>query len=126
MYPGGLRHIRPDRRINEWKVPGRRTIRVATSNDKQVAIGLQNGEMYVFELDLASGLLQEYDKCDMQEEVASLDLAPVLPGRQRCPFLAVGLYNNIVRILGLEPHQNLKQLALQVRCCGLPVSASMC
>ncbi len=36
VHPGGLRHIRPDRRINEWKVPGRRTINKATSNERQV------------------------------------------------------------------------------------------
>ncbi len=36
VYPGGLRHIKPDRRINEWKVPGRRNIKAAASNEKQV------------------------------------------------------------------------------------------
>ena len=55
MYPGGLRHIRPDRRINEWKVPGRRVIKAAASNDKQVAIALQGGEVTLFELELGTG-----------------------------------------------------------------------
>ena len=39
IHPGGLRHIRPDRRINEWKVPGRRQINKATSNEHQVGMG---------------------------------------------------------------------------------------
>eukprot|EP00198_Chlamydomonas_reinhardtii_P011963 XP_001701300.1 nuclear pre-mRNA splicing factor, component of splicing factor 3b [Chlamydomonas reinhardtii] len=49
VYPGGLRHIRPDRRINEWKVPGRRVIKAAASNDKQVAIALQGGEVGTYD-----------------------------------------------------------------------------
>jgi splicing factor 3B subunit 3 len=36
VHPGGLRHIRPDRRINEWKVPGRRQITKAATNEQQV------------------------------------------------------------------------------------------
>ena len=40
VHSGGLRHIRTDRRINEWKVPGRRQIQRAASNEKQVCMGL--------------------------------------------------------------------------------------
>ncbi len=36
VHPGGLRHIRSDRRINEWRAPGRRTIQRATTNERQV------------------------------------------------------------------------------------------
>ena len=50
MYPGGLRHIRPDRRINEWRAPGRKTISRAATNERQVAIALSGGEVVYFEL----------------------------------------------------------------------------
>jgi splicing factor 3B subunit 3 len=50
VYPNGLRHIRPDRRINEWRAPGRKTIARATTNERQVAIALTGGEVLYFEL----------------------------------------------------------------------------
>ena len=50
MYPGGLRHIRPDRRVNEWRAPGRKTIARAATNERQVAIALSGGELIYFEL----------------------------------------------------------------------------
>ena len=36
VHPAGLRHIRADRRINEWRAPGRRTISRSTTNGRQV------------------------------------------------------------------------------------------
>ena len=38
VHAQGLRHIRTDRRINEWKTPGRRKILHAASNEKQVGV----------------------------------------------------------------------------------------
>ena len=36
VHPQGLRHIRADRRVNEWRAPGRQTIKAAASNERQV------------------------------------------------------------------------------------------
>ncbi|KAF5839279.1 CPSF A subunit region-domain-containing protein [Dunaliella salina] len=98
VHPGGLRHIRPDRRINEWKVPGRRQITRATTNEHQVAIAL-GGDVIYFELD-PMGQLLEAEKKEMGDDVACLDIAPVPEGRARCRFLAVGCYDSTVRVLG--------------------------
>uniref|UniRef100_A0A7S3VLT8 DNA damage-binding protein 1 n=1 Tax=Dunaliella tertiolecta TaxID=3047 RepID=A0A7S3VLT8_DUNTE len=111
VHPGGLRHIRPDRRINEWKVPGRRQITRATTNEHQVAIAL-GGDVIYFELD-PMGQLLEAEKKEMGDDVACLDIAPVPEGRARCRFLAVGCYDSTVRVLGLDPEDGLKGLALQ-------------
>jgi splicing factor 3B subunit 3 len=40
VHSGGLRHIRTDRRINEWRAPGRRAITRAATNSRQVVIAL--------------------------------------------------------------------------------------
>ena len=50
----------------------------------------------------------------MGDDVACLDIAPVPEGRARCRFLAVGCYDSTVRILGLDPEDNLRGLAIQV------------
>ncbi|MEW5303982.1 MAG: hypothetical protein WDW36_006625 [Sanguina aurantia] len=112
IYPGGLRHIRPDRRINEWKVPGRRTIKCAASNERQVAISLQGTEIIYFELD-QMGQLLEIEKKEMSEDVSAMDIAPIPEGRQRCRFLAVGSYDQSMRIISLDPGDNLKTLSTQ-------------
>ena len=36
IYPEGIRHIKSDLRVNEWKVPNERIIIKGTSNERQV------------------------------------------------------------------------------------------
>ena len=35
VHPGGLRHIRADRRINEWRTPGRKSVTRVACNTRQ-------------------------------------------------------------------------------------------
>jgi len=115
VHPGGLRHIRPDRRINEWRVPARRTIAKAATNEKQVAIALNSpdgGEVIYFELD-QMGQLLEVEKREMNENVTCMDVAPVPEGRVRCRFLAVGCADSTVRVISLDPEDNLKNVGMQ-------------
>ncbi len=54
IYPDGIRHIRADKRVNEWRSPGKRTITKCALNERQVVIGLSGGEIVYFEMDLVS------------------------------------------------------------------------
>ena len=36
IYPDGIRHIRADKRVNEWKTPGKKTITKCAVNERQV------------------------------------------------------------------------------------------
>lgn len=60
MYPDGIRHIRADRRVNEWKAPGKRTIMKCALNRRQVAIALAGGELVYFELDVVRHFLSHW------------------------------------------------------------------
>ncbi len=95
VHPQGLRHIRADKRVNEWRAPGRRTITKAATNERQVVISLSGGECIYFEQD-TMGQLVETEKKEMSGDVACLDVGPVPEGRQRSRFLAVGSYDNTV------------------------------
>ncbi|KAG5239786.1 splicing factor [Salix suchowensis] len=95
-------HIREDGRINEWRTPGKRTIVKVGSNRLQVVIALSGGELIYFEVDM-TGQLMEVEKHEMSGDVACLDIAPVPEGRQRSRFLAVGSYDNTIRVLSLDP-----------------------
>ena len=112
VHAGGLRHIRPDRRINEWRAPGRRSVSRAASNARQVAVALSGGEVVYFEMD-AAGQLLEMAKRDVDGDVACLDLAPVPPGLRRCRFLTVGGYDNAVRVFSLEDGTQLRPVSTQ-------------
>jgi Mono-functional DNA-alkylating methyl methanesulfonate N-term len=37
VHGAGLRHIKADRRVNEWRAPGRRTIMKAATNERQAS-----------------------------------------------------------------------------------------
>ena len=45
VYPDGIRHIRSDKRVNEWKTPGKKTIVRCAVNQRQVVIALTGGEL---------------------------------------------------------------------------------
>ena len=54
VYPDGIRHIRADKRVNEWKSPGKKTVVRCAVNRRQVVIALSGGELVYFEMDPVS------------------------------------------------------------------------
>lgn len=115
VYPQGLRHIRGDKRVNEWKVPGGRHIVKAACNERQVVIALTGGEIVYFELDQAGHLNEYQERRDMGgAAVTSLALARVEEGRLRSRFLAVGCTDMTVRLMSLDPDSTLQPLGMQV------------
>nr|KAG5690986.1 hypothetical protein BaRGS_007333 [Batillaria attramentaria] len=51
IYPEGIRHIRADKRVNEWRTPGKKNITKCAVNQRQVVIALSGGELVYFEMD---------------------------------------------------------------------------
>jgi splicing factor 3B subunit 3 len=113
VYPHGIRHIRADQRVSEWKAPGGRTIVQSAVNERQVAIALAGGEIVYFEMD-ESGQLNEYtERHDMEAEVTSMAIPPVPPGLKRSRFLGVGCADSTVRVVSLDPSDCLTPMSMQ-------------
>lgn len=113
IYPDGIRHIRSDKRVNEWKTPGKKNIVKCAVNQRQVVIALTGGELVYFEMD-PTGQLNEYtERKEMTSDVICMGLGRVPQGEQRCRFLAVGLADNTVRIVSLDPTDCLSPLSMQ-------------
>ena len=113
VHPKGIRHIRADRRVNEWPAPQHRSIVAATTNERQVAVALSSGEIVYFEMD-TDGSLAEYDeRREMSGTVTCLSLGEVPEGRVRSQFLAVGCDDSTVRILSLDPDSTLEAKSVQ-------------
>jgi len=123
VYPDGIRHIRADKRVNEWKAPGKKTIIKCAVNQRQVVIALSGGELVYFEMD-PTGQLNEYtERKRMPSDILCMALGSVPPGEQRSGFLAVGLTDNTVRIISLDPNDCLTPRSMQ----ALPFAAeSLC
>ncbi|KAJ7971328.1 splicing factor 3B subunit 3-like [Quillaja saponaria] len=112
VHPNGIQHIREDGRINEWRTPGKKTnVKVGFSR-LQVVIALNKGELIYFEVDM-TGQLMEVEKHEMSGDVARLDIAPLPEGGQRSRFLAVGSYDNTIRVLSLDPDDCMQILSVQ-------------
>ena len=123
IYPEGIRHIKADKRVNEWKAPMKKQIVQCAVNQRQVVIALYGGELVYFEMD-STGQLNEYtERKDMGTDVVCMTLASVPVGELRTRFLAVGLSDDTVRIISLDPKDCLAPLASQ----SLPSAAeSLC
>ena len=102
VHATGIRHIRPDKRVSEWKTPGRKLIEKASANSRQVAISLAGGEVVYFELD-AAGQLMEMKTLDLQQEISCLDIGEVPEGLSRASFLVVGCWDDTIQLLSLDP-----------------------
>jgi splicing factor 3B subunit 3 len=102
VHSSGIRHIRPDHRVTEWKTPGKRSIALAAVNSRQVVVALAGGEIIYFELDVA-GQLVEIGSIDLGQDVSALDIGMVPVGRARCMYVAVGCWDDTVQLLSLDP-----------------------
>ena len=113
VYPQGIRHIRGDKRINEWKASPGKTVTFAACNRRQVVIAMSDSEIIYFELDASDQLNESPIRREMTEDVTSIAVGPIPEGRKRCKFLAVGCADSSVRLLSLDPQSILEPLSVQ-------------
>ncbi|CAJ0927414.1 unnamed protein product, partial [Mesorhabditis belari] len=113
VYPDGIRHIRSDRRVNEWRAPGRRTIVKCALNRRQVAIGLSGGEIVYFELDMTGQLNEFTERRQLPGEILCMSMSEVPEGEIRSRFLTVGVSDSTVRVISLDPSDTLAPLSFQ-------------
>ncbi|KAK9502509.1 hypothetical protein O3M35_011278 [Rhynocoris fuscipes] len=113
VYPDGVRHIRSDKRLQDWKVPGKKQIVKCAVNQRQVVIALTGGELVYFEMD-PTGQLKEYNqRKEMPSDVVCMALGTAPSGEHMSRFVAVGLSDNTVRIISLDPSDCLSMLSMQ-------------
>eukprot|EP00457_Paulinella_chromatophora_P000508 gb/GEZN01000508.1/.p1 GENE.gb/GEZN01000508.1/~~gb/GEZN01000508.1/.p1 ORF type:complete len:1232 (-),score=235.53 gb/GEZN01000508.1/:570-4232(-) len=112
VHANGTRHIRPDKRVFEWKTPGKKTVKECAVNTRQVVLALTGGELVYFELE-KTGQLLDVNRKEMTSDVVALALGPVPDGRVRSNYLVVGTYDRAVRVLSLEPKSPMQQLTVQ-------------
>jgi len=113
IHSKGIRHIRADKKVNEWKVPQHCSIVAASTNNRQVAVALSTQEIVYFEMDNEGQLNEFEDRKETSANVLSLSVGEIPYGRVRSAFLAVGCDDLTVRIISLEPENPLDNLSIQ-------------
>ncbi|KAK0426014.1 hypothetical protein QR680_009503 [Steinernema hermaphroditum] len=113
VYPDGIRHIKADRRVNEWKTPGKKTILKCAINRRQVVIALNGGEIVYFELDINGHLNEFSERGQLAGEILCMGMSEVPEGEVRSRFLTVGLSDRTVRVISLDPADCLSSLSMQ-------------
>lgn len=113
VYPAGIRHIRSDRRVNEWRAPPKRSITKCAINRRQCVISLSGGEIVYFELDINNQLREYSERREMTSEVLCMSMSEVPEGELRSRFLTVGLADRTVRIISLDTTDCLAPLSMQ-------------
>jgi len=112
VYPEGIRLIRADKRVNEWKAPGRKQIVKCAVNERQVVIALTGGELVYFEMGGGGNLNEFAERKEIGCEIVCMHLAKVPHTQQRTRFLAIGLADSTVRIISLGPYDCLQPLSM--------------
>ena len=69
-------------------------------------IALTGDELVYFEIDPAGQLNEYTERKEMSADVVCMALGNVPSGEQRTRFLGVGLADNTVRIISLDPQVN--------------------
>jgi len=111
VFPNGIIHIKTDKRRNLYQTTSR--ILCAASNQRQIAVALQDKEIMYFELDTTSGTLTQVEKKVLESEIICLDIGSIPEGRQRCKFLAVGCADSTVKLLSLDLETCLSRISTQ-------------
>eukprot|EP01124_Arcella_intermedia_P030027 TRINITY_DN6478_c0_g1_i1.p1 TRINITY_DN6478_c0_g1~~TRINITY_DN6478_c0_g1_i1.p1 ORF type:complete len:1199 (-),score=275.88 TRINITY_DN6478_c0_g1_i1:1875-5471(-) len=111
IHPDGIRHIRTDKRIQEWQPAPGKKITMATVNERQIIAVIGTNEIIYFELD-PTGTVVEIEKKELEHQVVAVGIAPVPEGRQRARFLAVADTDNKMRIYSLAPGDCLQSLSM--------------
>ncbi|CDW71789.1 splicing factor 3b subunit 3 [Stylonychia lemnae] len=115
ITPKSIIHIKGDpsnRKRAKWDSEKGKIIK-ACSNQRQVVISIQGGQIVYFELDDMSDTLVEIESRFFDSEIACIDIAEVPEGRQRCRFLAVGFVDKTVKIMSLDPESCLQRISMQ-------------
>ena len=87
----------------------------------QVVIALTGRELVYFEMD-PSGQLNEYtERKEMGADIICMALGPVTTTDQRSRFLAVGLADNTVRIISLDPSVSSNRLLCHSWLCSAQI-----
>jgi splicing factor 3B subunit 3 len=115
IHPRGIRHIQrlefaegeqavgSHNQITDWPTPSHRTVVAYAANNRQVAIGLSNGDILYFECDPDGFLAQADDQLALEHTITCLAIPDVPEGSVRSFWLAVGCSDQTIRIYNLSP-----------------------
>lgn len=114
VHSSGVRQVRPDGRLCEWRAPTGSAVQVAATNERQVILALSTRRLVHLEADQSGVLLETGQTDPLAWDILSLALGSVPEGALRCRYLAMGTADLVVRIVDCDPGEDhLSPLATQ-------------
>jgi len=106
VTPGGWRRLdfATGKVVSQYKCPGQKRVDVACVNNRQICLGLANGEIVYFEAD-GSGAPAERARYDIGVDIACMDCD--------VSFLALGCWDSSIRVLSLDKMNLMSPLSSQ-------------
>jgi len=119
VHTGGIRFVQSTTTADkgttfsakQWQSPSGRTVVAATANQWQVAIALQGGDLFVFELN-TQGQALEVGRKSIGDEIVALALPEVIGDRRSAAYMSVASLDATVRLLSLDRQHALRQVSV--------------
>jgi len=95
----------------DWQCPPHRTVLKACGNHQQLCLALSSGELLYFEVARDLKTIQEYNQgsenVTVSGVVMAMSMGSVPEGRLRAPYLVIGSDDSTIRVLSLDPGENM-------------------
>lgn len=107
VYTNGIKHVNnaTNKKVTDWFPPAGITIVRASSNNKQLVIGLSNNEVIYFEIDVDDQLIEYQDKLEMSTSITAIGISD--------SFAVIGCADETIQVISLQHHNCLEILTLQ-------------
>lgn len=113
VHARGVRTIRANGTVAEWKSPAHRTIVTAAANQRQLLLGLSSGELVFFFMDQNGELneLEEYP--EMSDRVTAIGIGATPRGQQQAKYGVIGCEDRTIRVLSTDLETPLEPRSVQ-------------
>lgn len=113
VHARGVRSIFDSGVVDEWPTPAHRTIVAASSNERQLLVGLSSSELCYFFLG-DDGVLHQLDEMpEMSGKVTALSVGKTPRGKQQAKYAVVGCDDCTIRVMKIDLEHPLEPCSVQ-------------
>ena len=113
VHERGIHTILGSGALNTWQPPAHTTIIAASSNERQLLLGLSSAELCFFFLGAEGVLHQLEESPEMSGKVTALSVGKAPKGQQQAKYAVVGCDDCTIRVLSIELDTPLEARSVQ-------------
>ncbi|EMC92310.1 hypothetical protein BAUCODRAFT_151722 [Baudoinia panamericana UAMH 10762] len=113
VHARGILSVLESGALNEWPAPAHRTIVAASSNDRQLLLGLSSSELAFFFMGDDGVLNQLEEMPEMSGKITALSVGQTPRGQQQAKYAVVGCDDCTIRVYSIELETALEPRSVQ-------------